>query len=190
METGAAGERECPWSRVIIPSNKSNPAQPTVNPINFKAHPYLARWVELLTEPSSQSATMVMEMLAILLASNLLWAAGIPWLLRKLERLAISPINAYAWTLPASFLYSPLMLTLIQDVLGHSFELRNRWFLLLMILVSSQTLTAFYAFALRHPRSDAPIGLESGLAVSLFLLLVSIPSALILIGFNTIVPFF
>ena len=161
-----------------------------MNPINFKAHAYLAEWVELLTDPSSQSVAQIMDLLAIFLASNLLWAAGLPWLLRKLEKLKLSPIRAYWMSLPASFLYAPLMLTLIQDVLGHNFEFRNRWFLLLMILVSSQMLAAFYAFALRHPRSDAPIGLESGLAVSLFLLLISMPAALILIGLNALIPIF
>jgi hypothetical protein len=161
-----------------------------VNPINFKAHAYLAGWVELLTDPSSQSVAQIMDLLAIFLASNLLWAAGLPWLLRKLEKLKLSPIRAYWMSLPASFLYAPLMLTLIQDVLVHSFEFRNRWFLLLMILVSSQMLAAFYAFALRHPRSGAPIGLESGLAVSLFLLLISMPAALILISLNALIPIF
>ena len=161
-----------------------------MNPLNFKAHPYLARWVELLTDPSSQSVTQIMDLLAILLASTLIWAAGLPWLLRKLEKLKLSPIRAYWMSLPATFLYGPLILTLIQDVLGHNFEFHNRWFLLIMILVSSQFLSAFYAFALRHPRSGAPIGLESGLAVSLFMLLISIPAALALIGINTLIPFF
>jgi hypothetical protein len=161
-----------------------------VNPIHFKAHPYLAGWVELLTDPSSQSMAQIMDLLAIFLASNLLWVAGLAWLLRRLEKLKLSPIRAYWMSLPASFLYAPLMLTLIQDVLGHSFEFRNRWFLLLMILVSSQMLAAFYAFALRHPRSGAPIGLESGLAVSLFLLLISIPASLILTGIHAITPIF
>ena len=71
-----------------------------MNPINFKAHAYLAGWVELLTDPSSQSVAQIMDLLAIFLASNLLWAAGLPWLLRKLEKLKLSPIRAYWMSLP------------------------------------------------------------------------------------------
>lgn len=45
--------------------------------------------------------------------------------------------------LPATFLYAPLMLTLLSDVFAHAFELRNRWILLFAIIAASQMLTAF-----------------------------------------------
>ena len=57
------------------------------------------------------------------------------------------------------------MLTLLCDVFAHTFELKNRWFLLFAIIAASQILTAFYAFVLRHRPSDVPIRLESGLAI-------------------------
>jgi hypothetical protein len=132
----------------------------------------------------------VLYLLSILLAGNILLAAGLPWLLRKAENLSLSPITAYLFALPATWLYLPLMLTLMQDVIGHTFEFHHRGFLLFAIFVVSQLLTALYAFAIRYESRGAPIGLESGLAVSLFLLLVSIPASLVMIGVNAIKPIF
>ena len=82
------------------------------------------------------------------------------------------------------------MLTVIQDVIKHNFHLRSRWFMLLIILVSLQMLTALLGFAVQLPVSGAPIGLESRLTVSLYLLLISIPTALILVGFDVLVHIF
>lgn len=161
-----------------------------MNPMLYKPHPLLARWIDLLTHPTAQHPGDLLYLLAMLLAVNVLWASGFPWLLRKAEGLELTPMKAYLYALPATFLYAPLMLTLMQDVVRHSFELRDRWFLLLTILVSSQLLTAFYAFTLRHERSGVVIGLEPGLAVALFLLLASIPASLILIGINALQPIF
>jgi hypothetical protein len=161
-----------------------------MNPILYKAHPLLARWIDLLTHPTAQHPGDMVYLLTMLLAINVLWAGGLPWLLRKAEGLELTPLKAYLFGLPATFLYAPLMLTLLQDVVHHSFEFRHRWFLLLTLLVSSQLLTAFYAFTLRHERSGVAIGLESGLGVALFLLLVSIPASLILIGINALQPIF
>jgi len=113
----------------------------------------------------------------------------LPWMVRKAESLELPAIKAYFFALPATGLYLPLMLTLLQDVVGHHFELGSRRFLLFALLVVSQFLTALYAFTLRHERSGLPIGLESGLTVSLFLLLASIPASLIMLGINAIQPF-
>ncbi|GAB6049067.1 hypothetical protein JCM19379_28990 [Methyloparacoccus murrellii] len=161
-----------------------------MNPLDFKAHPLLHRWIDFVLAPGAHSVTEGLLLLAILLGSNLLWAAGLPWLLRKAENLELTPVQTYLYTLPATLLYAPLMLTLMQDVIAHAFELRHRWFLLFALLAVSQILTAFYAFALRQDRGAAPIGLESGLAVSLFLLLVSIPASLLLMGLHALHPFF
>lgn len=61
--------------------------------------------------------------------------------------------------LPATFLYAPLMLTLLSDVFAHAFELRNRWILLFAMIAASQMLTAFYAFVVRH---TSPVTYPSG----------------------------
>ena len=151
-----------------------------MNPLHFKAHPLLARWIDLVVEPSAHHAGDLLSLLLILLASNLLWASALPWLLRRMEGLDLTPLKAYLLALPATFLYAPLMLTLLQDVIGHAFEWRHRWFLLFALLVASQLLTALYAFGIRHERSGVAIGLESGLGVSLFLLLAAIPASLIM----------
>jgi hypothetical protein len=161
-----------------------------MNPLSYKAHPLLARWVDLITEPSAHHANDLLALLVILFATNLLWASALPWLLGKIEGLTLSPLKAYYMALPATFLYAPLMLTLLRDIIGHAFEWRHRWLLILMLIVASQLLTAFYAFGLRHPRSGVAIGLESGLGVALFLLLASIPASLIMIGADKLKPFF
>ncbi len=161
-----------------------------MNPLLFKAHPLLMQWLDVLLNPGAQHPGGLLRLLAILLCANLLWAAGLPWLLRKTEGLALTPLKAYLAALPATFLYSPLMLTLLQDVIGHAFTFSNRWFLLFALLVASQFLTALYAYTLRHERSGAAIGLESGLTVALFLLLAAIPASLILMGLDALLPFF
>lgn len=159
-----------------------------MNPLHYKAHPLLAAWLDLSTNPGTQSLHDLLYLLILLFCGNLLWAIGLPWLLRKAEGLNITPFTAYLIALPATFLYAPLLLTLLQDVLRHEFEFRHRWFLLLTLLAISQLLTAFYAFVLRHERSGLAIGLESGLVVSLFLLLVSIPAGLVLLGLTALYP--
>jgi len=160
-----------------------------MNPLTYKVHPLLTRWVDLLHEPSAHHPSDVLYLLSILFAGNILLTAGLPWMLRKAENLELPAIKAYFFALPATWLYLPLMLTLLQDVVGHHFELGSRWFFLFALLVVSQFLTALYAFTLRHERSGLPIGLESGLSVSLFLLLASIPASLIMLGINAIQPF-
>ncbi len=161
-----------------------------MNPLMFKAHPLLTKWIEFITAPSSLGLNGVIYLLAVLAGSNLLWAASLPWLLRKIEHLSISPLRAYLLALPATFLYAPLMLTLLEDVLHHAFEFQHRWFLLFALFISSQLLAALYAFALRHERSGQPIGLESGLAVALFMLLASMPASLILLGIHELFTLF
>ena len=45
------------------------------------------------------------------------------------------------------------------------------------------------AFVVRHQPSDVPIGIESGLAASLFLLLVSIPATSLMMIIDAFAPF-
>lgn len=160
-----------------------------MNPLTFNAHRLLTRWIELLMEPSAHGLQDASQLLGILLLSNFLWAVGLTWIVRKTEALQLTPLKAYILALPATFLYSPLMLTLLSDVVAHAFALKNRSFLLFAIIAASQMLTAFYAFVLRYKPSNVPIGLESGLAISLFLLLASIPSSALMMIINSFVPF-
>lgn len=161
-----------------------------MNPLLYKAHPVLTRWIELLTEPHLQGSKGLLAALTLVLLSNLMWALCLPWLLRKYEDIHIKPVKAYLLSLPAAFLYAPLMLTLLNDVLTHTFEFSDRYFLVFSIVVATQLLAAYYAFVIRHEPDANPIGLESGLSISLFMLLVSIPAGLALIGINLITPLF
>lgn len=160
-----------------------------MNPLTYYAHRLLTRWIDLFLDPSLHRWHNAVYLVGILLCSNLLWTMGLPWLLRKTENLEVTPLKAYMLALPATFLYAPLMLTLLSDVFAHAFELRNRWILLFGIIAASQMLTALYAFVVRHQPSAVPIGIESGLAASLFLLLVSIPATSLMMIIDAFAPF-
>ena len=156
----------------------------------FKANPLLTRWIEVLTLHSTHPGRELAYLIIILLSTNMLWSAGLPWITRKAEDISLAPVKAYLLALPATFVYCPLMLTLMQDVMNQTFSLGNRLFLLFALVVGSQLLTVFYAFAIKKSDNQTPIGLESGLNISLFFLLVSIPASILLIGMNQLKPFF
>jgi len=136
-----------------------------MNPLTYNAHRLLTRWIDLLLERSAHGLQDASQLTGILLISNFLWAAGLPWILLKTENLQLPPPKAYILSCQQRSSIPPLMLTLLCDVFAHTFELKNRWFLLFAIIAASQILTAFYAFVLRHRPSDVPIRLESGLAI-------------------------
>jgi len=72
----------------------------------------------------------------------------------------------------------------------HAFVFGERWFLLFALVVTNQTLAAFYAFLIHSPRERGPVGLESGLGISLFMLLASIPLGLALLGIDALLHIF
>lgn len=107
-----------------------------MNPPTYNAHRLLTRWIDLLLDPSTHRLHDALHLVGILLCSNLLWTMGLPWLLRKTESLDVTPLKAYMLALPATFLYAPLMLTLLSDVFANAFELANRWFLLFAMIAA------------------------------------------------------
>lgn len=153
-----------------------------MNPLQYHAHPLLFDWVEVLLHPGAQSLARLPYLLAVSLLANLLWALALGWFLWRAERLRLTPLQCYLLALPATLLYLPLVATASRDVLQHGFELRHRWFLLFAIVISQQTLAAFYAFAVRFPRSLAALGLPAGFVTALFMLLVALPASLLLLG--------
>ena len=161
-----------------------------MNPLAYKAHPLLLQMISLLENPSENEPVVFLKVAAIILFAATLNAAGIRPLIHRGEEFTITPLKAYLLALPASLLYTPIMLTLLQDIVHQAFQIQDRWFLLFALLICSQILTALYAFGIRNPRTRNPIGIDSGLGISLLTLLISMGVSLILLGISAIHPIF
>lgn len=156
----------------------------TINPLQYKANMLLYKWIALIVEPASRTFENFAHLALIALGINLIWALALIFMLRKAERIPLSFRQGYLLALPASLFYAPIMLTIAADVSKHAFHFQDRYILLLALFTISQTLAAFYAFAVRYPRNDQVIGLPAGLSLSLYLLVISIPASLILLGLD------
>lgn len=155
-----------------------------MNPFLYKAHPLLQNLVILLTEPSAYRLDEAAALVLLVLAINLLWTPGLVWVARKADKLRLSLVQGYALALPACLGYTPLVLTVVGDVAAHGFRLQDRFIVVFATFAVSQILTGFYAFALRHRPGGYPAGLLAGATVSLFLLLMSLPLCLALLGLD------
>lgn len=151
-----------------------------MNPFLFKAHALLYHLVSFLINPASRSLDGAMELLAVVLSINLLWATPLIWIAGR-DDIRLSPLKAYLLALPATLLYAPTLLTVMADVTEHAFRLSDRFILVIAIFVASQMLGGFYAIALRQPHNRRPVGVVAGMTVSLFLLLVSMVASLALL---------
>jgi hypothetical protein len=154
------------------------------NPFRFKAHPLLSRWIDLLSGSGQLSLDEVSQLLLIALAANLAWAFALRWFLWRAERIRLSFGRAFLLALPAALVYLPLATTVCSDVLAHAFRFQDRFIVVFSLFVASQILAAFYAFAIRYSALGNPIGLAAGMALSLFMLLLSLPLSLLLLGFD------
>ena len=155
-----------------------------MNPLLFKAHPLLYRSVDLLIRPSAYTVDDFSRLILIYLIIALLWTAA----LRRLLGISLPLLRTYGLSLPAAVAYAPLMLTVSSDILAHAFRLEERYILLFTIAVAAQMLGALYGACFRFDRTGRPIGVRAGLAVSLFLLVASIPFSFLLLGVNAILP--
>lgn len=159
-----------------------------MNPLLFKAHPLLSLTVDLFTNPTAHTQADWLRLLAIYLLLNLAWAWGLRWASKKAVEFSPPYWLAFLMAIPAMLLYQPIMLTLLDDVLGQRFHFADRAIFVICIVVASQMLGAFFAFALRHPRYDRPIGISDGLTISLLLWLWSVFLGLGLLGLGALVP--
>ncbi len=161
-----------------------------MNPFTYKAHPLLAEWMGLMTQTSDSPGPDLRHVLIILSVTTPLFAVALKRITQKLEEISLSALKSFVLAIPSALLYTPLMLTFLNDVVHHAFVFRERWFLLFALIVVSQMLAAFYAFLIHSPRERGPVGIDSGLGISLFLLLISIPVGLALIGIHALTPIF
>lgn len=161
-----------------------------MNPFTYKAHPVLLEWISLITQTSTNPGQDLRHVLLVLAFATPLYGLALRHISRKLDEIVIPLPKAFGLALPSAILYTPLMLTLLNDVTHHAFIFGERWFLLFALVVASQTLAAFYAFLIYSPRERGPIGLESGLGTALYLLLIAIPISLALLGIDALIPIF
>ncbi|MGX2038655.1 hypothetical protein ACWJKU_00765 [Methylocaldum sp. MU1018] len=157
-----------------------------MNPLLFKAHPLLYLSVDLLVYPSAHPANDFFRLILIYLTINLLWMTALRIAVRTTAGIRLTPFRAYSLALPGTFAYAPAMLTVLSDVLAHAFRLEERYILIFVIGVAAQMLAALYGFAVRSDRTGRPVGVTAGIAVSLLLLLASIPFGLLLLGLNAV----
>jgi hypothetical protein len=155
-----------------------------MNPLLYKAHPLLYLTVDLLANPAAHSSREAFKVILIYLAANLI---GSIWLwqgTRKIAGFAPSYVLAYVLALPAMLFYLSPMLTLLKDVTAHQFHFANRFILVFCLVVATQMLGVFYAVAIRYPRNGLALGLRDGIAVSLWMWLLTPPVGLALLWLN------
>jgi hypothetical protein len=155
-----------------------------MNPLLYKAHPLLFLTVDLFANPAAHSIGDWARLSAIYLALNLAWTPLLLLGAKKAVGFAPSLARAYGLALPALVFYLPLIVTLLSDVLAHEFRYVERFIPVFCVFVASQMLTVFYGSMLKYPRNGRPIGLGDGFAISLFLLLVSLPMGLVFLWLN------
>jgi hypothetical protein len=158
----------------------------SMNPFLYKAHPLMYRLVDFLIRPSAYRLDDISELALIFLAINIFWALGLYWVARRAAGVRLPFLKSYGLALPATILYAPPLMTVVGDVAAQAFHMEERFLLVFAIFVGSQMLGGFYAAALRQGRRSEPAGLAAGLAVSLFLLLVSVPFSGLLLGLNAL----
>jgi hypothetical protein len=156
----------------------------TMNPLLYKAHPLMYLTVDLLANPSAHTPREALKLALTYLAINLV---GSVWLwqgTRKIAGFAPSYLLAYVLALPATLLYLSPMLTLLKDVTAHQFHFSERFILVFSVVAATQMLGVFYAVAIRHPREGAALGIQDGMAVSLWMWLSTLPVGLALLWAN------
>jgi hypothetical protein len=145
-----------------------------MNPFLFKAHPLLSATIGLFADPAGHELSAVALLLLFYLGANLVWAIALALILREAAELQPRPLVLYGMAFPALIAYLPITLTVLQDVLSHTFSLAERFIPVFALAIACSMLGALYGLMFRYPRSGRPIGLKAGFAVSLAMLLATL----------------
>lgn len=154
-----------------------------MNPLLYKAHPLLNATIRLLAGGETVGFQNASALLLTYLAINLPFSMLLAHRARRSLHIRLRFSVAYLLALPGAVLYTPMVLTLLSDVVNHAFHLEDRFLLLFALLVATVLLAALFAVALRY-RNGNPVGLEAGLFLALTLLLASAPYALALLALD------
>lgn len=174
---------------VAIPIHPEPDGNKPMNPFLFKAHPLLHATIGVVTGTGSLGFRGGLALLATYLAINLPLAVLLALRARRSFRLRIRFPAAYLLALPATIMYTPIALTLLRDVIHHSFHLDERFLFLFALLVATILLAALFGATL-HYRNGDPVGSEIGLMLALTLFLACIPYGLLLLGLDRLLEFF
>jgi MFS-type transporter involved in bile tolerance (Atg22 family) len=112
-------------------------------------------------------------------------ASALRWSVVKSVDIQVGYHAAFWLSLPAMLLYLLPMITLMADVLDHRFHWRDRFMLVMWVVLASSMLAVLYAFGIRQIRYNRAIGLQAGLEASLTLLLMTLLIALALNGLDS-----
>ncbi len=146
-----------------------------MNPLLYKAYPLMSLTIDILTNPSAHSSKEISKIALLYLVINAFWATWL-WLgTKKVADFTLSALLAYVLALPSLVLYLLPMLTILNDVSTHEFSFSNRFILVFYVVLATQMLGGFYAIAIRYPRNRLALGLQDGMAISLWMWLFSIP---------------
>lgn len=157
-----------------------------MNPLLFKAHPLMVLAVDLVRNPGAHSWFDYARLAAIMLCGVGVWASALVWAVNRAADFRVRYYSAFLFAVPAVLLYLLPVITVISDVLDHKFHWRDRFLLVFLIVAASQMLGTLYAYGIRHPRYERPIGLQIGVEVAIVLLLVAMLSALVLSGLHEV----
>jgi hypothetical protein len=155
-----------------------------MNPLLYKAHPLLYLTVDLLVHPAAHTLDDFSTLVLFYLTVNLIWTACLRGAVKAGTGFVVAYGRAYWMALPSLVCLIPLTLTLLADILIHSFKFADRYILIVAIMIAVQMLGAFYGALVKHPTNARPIGLQIGLMVASTLLLLSLPFGLLLLGLN------
>ncbi len=131
--------------------------------------------IDIVANPMAHSREEIIKLAMIYLAINFVWALWLWFGIRKVADFVPSALVTYALSLPSTLLYLLPMLTILNDVTAHEFSFSHRFILVFYVVLASQMLGVFYAIAIRYPRNGLALGLQDGIAVSLWMWLLSLP---------------
>jgi hypothetical protein len=154
-----------------------------MNPFFFKSHALLHATISLLTASGQYGFGAALIVAAVYAVINVWSAWCFVGAARRSTHIRIAFGKAYLLALPATFVFLPVLATLLNDVVHHNFLIDDRYVFLFALGVAVLMLAGLYGVVLHH-RGGQPIGSESGLTLALALLLATLLSGLVLLGLD------
>lgn len=160
-----------------------------MNPFLFKAHPLLLASIGLVTGVGGYGLADAAILLLILVAISIPFAECLGLATRRSAGITLRFSRAWVLALPAAVFYTPIALTVVNDIMHHTFQFQDRYIFIFALGVIIVMLGALYGVVVHH-RGGQPVGSEVGLTLALALLLAAIPCSLLLIGLDAWLGFF
>ncbi|MFO1419186.1 MAG: hypothetical protein U1E83_11015 [Methylotetracoccus sp.] len=160
-----------------------------MNPFLFKSHPMLLAAIGLLTGSGRYGAADAAILLLVIAAITVPFAECVVLVAKRAAGIAVRFRVAWVLAFPAAVVYMPIVLTVLNDIVGHTFAWQDRYIFLFALAVAVIMLAALYGVVV-HYRGGQPVGSEIGLTLALALLLAAIPCGLIVLALDGWLGFF